>query len=160
MLRVCIAADLILLWLYIVAFLPSHIKKGPCTMYTNDAFTFCDKYLVIAHSEKKIIFYQVHCFENDKLKLYCWQAFMACTCEEFRHKFTLTFKCHFKCWTHLIQMAKPTITGKEGSIFRTNSQWRQCRHVSWVTNNQTVTLGFIHEKLQDAAYKQSSFFSF
>lgn len=25
-------------------------------MYTNDAFTFCDKYLVIAHSGKKIIF--------------------------------------------------------------------------------------------------------
>lgn len=39
-------------------------------MYTNDAFTFCDKYLVIAHSEKNY-FYQVHCFENDKLKLYC-----------------------------------------------------------------------------------------
>lgn len=25
-------------------------------MYTNDAFTFCDKYLVIAHSEKKLFF--------------------------------------------------------------------------------------------------------
>lgn len=157
MLRVCIAADLILLWLYVVAFLPSHIKKGSCTMYTNDAFTFCDKYLVIAQSGKKPqIFISFTALKITNLNFIADKRLWLVHVKNL----DINSPCHFKCWTHLIQMAKPTITGKEGSIFRTNSQWRRCRHVSWVINNQTVTLGFIHEKLQDAAYKQSSFFSF